>query len=60
MADSPCVKICRIDERTGWCEGCWRTLDEIVVWPLLKAAQKRQTYAQLERRKEKASESSEN
>ncbi len=30
--ESPCVNICRIDENTGWCDGCWRTLDEIIVW----------------------------
>lgn len=29
---SPCVQICRIDACTGWCEGCFRTLDEIGAW----------------------------
>lgn len=29
---SPCVGVCRIDEATGWCAGCWRTLDEIAAW----------------------------
>ncbi len=29
---SPCVQICRIDARTGWCEGCWRRLEEIGGW----------------------------
>ena len=28
---SPCVQVCRIDEG-GLCEGCARTLDEIVRW----------------------------
>ena len=34
MADipSPCNRICVIDEPTGWCRGCWRTLDEISQW----------------------------
>ena len=31
-APSPCTGVCRIDERTGWCEGCMRTLDEIAGW----------------------------
>ena len=31
-AQSPCTGVCRIDERTGWCEGCLRTLDEIAGW----------------------------
>jgi uncharacterized protein len=29
---SPCTSVCRMDERTGWCEGCARTLDEIAAW----------------------------
>ena len=32
---SPCTSVCRIDERTGWCEGCLRTLDEIALWSSL-------------------------
>lgn len=30
--ESPCVNICRMDPRSGWCEGCGRTLDEIARW----------------------------
>jgi len=30
--ESPCVNICRMDARTGWCLGCGRTLDEIERW----------------------------
>lgn len=29
---SPCINICRIDDATGWCVGCGRTLDEIARW----------------------------
>jgi uncharacterized protein len=29
---SPCVDICRIDDRTAWCIGCGRTIDEIARW----------------------------
>lgn len=29
---SPCTNICRIDDATGWCVGCSRTLDEIARW----------------------------
>lgn len=32
---SPCVKICLIDEASGRCRGCGRTLDEIVGWGAL-------------------------
>jgi uncharacterized protein len=30
---SPCTNVCRIDRRSGWCEGCRRTVDEITRWP---------------------------
>lgn len=29
---SPCTSVCRMSKDTGWCEGCFRTLDEIVAW----------------------------
>lgn len=32
---SPCIGVCRIDEATGWCAGCLRTLEEITDWGTL-------------------------
>lgn len=32
---SPCVSVCRMDDATGLCDGCLRTLDEIACWSLL-------------------------
>jgi hypothetical protein len=29
---SPCINVCTISPDTGWCEGCFRTLDEIAGW----------------------------
>lgn len=29
---SPCVGVCSIDESNGFCQGCFRTLDEICQW----------------------------
>ena len=49
---SPCVNICRMDEATGLCEGCQRTLDEIACWSLLDDADKREVWQQLARRRE--------
>ena len=37
---SPCNSVCRIDERTGWCEGCFRTIEEIAAWSAIDDAQK--------------------
>lgn len=38
---SPCINICQMDEATGWCAGCLRTLDEIALWSVLDEADKR-------------------
>ncbi len=32
---SPCISVCTMNERTGLCDGCLRTLDEIAVWSLM-------------------------
>lgn len=29
---SPCINVCKMDERTGLCLGCFRTLAEIAGW----------------------------
>jgi len=34
---SPCVRVCQIDRKTGWCLGCWRTGAEIGAWPTMDA-----------------------
>lgn len=30
---SPCVGICELDDTTGFCRGCARTMEEIIGWP---------------------------
>lgn len=50
---SPCVSLCRMDERTGWCEGCLRTLDEIIAWANLSDAAKLEVWDQLATRRAK-------
>lgn len=39
---SPCVKICVVDPATGWCEGCFRTLNEIGSWARYSPAERDQ------------------
>ena len=29
---SPCIKLCAVDGKTGWCLGCGRTMSEIGGW----------------------------
>ena len=30
---SPCISVCQIDEETGNCLGCYRSRQEIALWP---------------------------
>ena len=48
---SPCINVCQIDPRTGLCEGCLRTLDEIAAWGVLDNGQKRAVWKQLPKRR---------
>ena len=27
-----CTSVCRLNAGTGWCEGCYRSIDEIAAW----------------------------
>ncbi len=49
--DSPCMKICQINSSNGFCEGCFRTIEEIASWSLLNDQQKQIVYLNIERRK---------
>ena len=50
---SPCINVCRIDEATGGCEGCGRTLDEIAAWATLDDPAKRRVWQLLYARRER-------
>jgi predicted Fe-S protein YdhL (DUF1289 family) len=49
---SPCISVCRMDERSGWCEGCLRTLDEIAAWSSLDDRARRAVWKLLPQRRE--------
>lgn len=44
---SPCTNVCRIDKRSGWCEGCRRSIDEITGWGAASDDQRRAVLAAL-------------
>ena len=48
---SPCVNVCRIDERSGLCAGCLRTLDEIAVWSMMDDDARRDVWDAIARRR---------
>jgi uncharacterized protein len=37
---TPCINVCRMDRKSGLCEGCLRTLDEIAAWGSANPRQK--------------------
>ena len=46
-AASPCNRICRIDDATGLCIGCGRTLDEIARWTAMDDAARQRVWERL-------------
>lgn len=51
---SPCIEVCRLNERTGLCEGCWRSLDEISAWRNASEADRREILRRVAKRREQA------
>jgi uncharacterized protein len=47
MIESPCVKICTLDARSGLCLGCGRTIDEIARWSAMGAAERSRVMSEL-------------
>ncbi len=48
---SPCIAVCQVDDATGCCIGCYRSIDEIREWPILSADEKRAVLALIAERK---------
>jgi hypothetical protein len=49
--ETPCVKICVIDQATKQCTGCFRTLEEIARWSSYSNAERRRIMTELPGRK---------
>ena len=47
---SPCVSVCRMDTGSGLCEGCFRTIDEILNWARSDDAAKRRMWVDIRMR----------
>ena len=47
MIESPCIKICTLDARSGLCLGCGRTIDEIARWTAMRAAERTRVIGEL-------------
>ena len=49
---SPCISICKMDADTGWCQGCFRTLEEIAQWSQAADADKLRVWERIESRQD--------
>lgn len=49
--DTPCINICLLDEETGLCLGCGRSIREIAGWTSMSDAERRAVMAELPARK---------
>jgi len=49
--ESPCVKVCQLDNAKGVCVGCLRTLSEIARWSQMSGEERRRVMADLPNRK---------
>jgi predicted Fe-S protein YdhL (DUF1289 family) len=47
MIESPCVKVCTLDARSGLCLGCGRSVDEIARWSAMSAAERARVMREL-------------
>lgn len=50
---TPCIKVCAIEAKTGWCLGCGRSLPEIAQWSAIEESQRDSVMDDLPRRIEK-------
>jgi predicted Fe-S protein YdhL (DUF1289 family) len=47
MIETPCVKVCTLDVRSGLCLGCGRTIDEIAHWTTMSVSERGRVMEQL-------------
>ena len=48
---SPCINVCQMNPRTGLCEGCQRTIAEIVAWGSASDDDKRRIWREIDQRR---------
>ncbi len=47
---SPCLSVCQMDEASGLCRGCLRTIDEIIRWGGADRSYQRRVWEAIEER----------
>ena len=49
---SPCISVCYISNRSGFCEGCFRTREEISRWRYMSLEEQKRVIKKLHERGE--------
>lgn len=49
---SPCISLCKMDPDSGLCQGCLRTIDEIIQWSAADDDYKRAVWTDIRRREQ--------
>ena len=52
MVASPRINVCKMDEQTGLCSGCFRTIDEIAAWAGIDDSRRLSILAAVARRRQ--------
>jgi uncharacterized protein len=47
MIESPCIKVCTLEARSGRCLGCGRTVEEIARWSAMSDAERTRVMGEL-------------
>ncbi|HZD25949.1 MAG TPA: DUF1289 domain-containing protein [Alphaproteobacteria bacterium] len=50
-APSPCKAVCVLNTETGYCIGCYRTIEEIGGWMMMSVERKREVLREIEARR---------
>ncbi|MFA6311762.1 MAG: DUF1289 domain-containing protein [Sterolibacterium sp.] len=51
MIASPCIDVCKMDDGSGLCQGCYRNLAEITAWSSAGNTEKRAILAAVAQRR---------
>jgi len=51
MIETPCINVCMLDARSGLCQGCGRTIDEIARWSSMSGEERRRVMLELPARR---------
>jgi len=52
--ESPCIGVCSMNDETGFCHGCYRTIEEIRAWWDLTVPEQKELLLTLEQRQQQA------